>query len=75
MDFLEKQDDATEMFRDICSYLEKWLPRFQANNRSYITVAVGCTGGQHRSVYLCEKLGKHFLTKGYNAQVRHKELA
>jgi UPF0042 nucleotide-binding protein len=74
IDFLERQDDVNEMFADICHYLEKWLPRFQANNRSYITVAVGCTGGQHRSVYLCEKLGRHFLASGYNAQVRHKEL-
>ena len=75
IDFLDRQDDVADMFRDICIYLEKWLPRFQANNRSYITVAIGCTGGQHRSVYLCEKLGKHFQGKGYNAQVRHKELA
>lgn len=75
VDFLAQQEDVADMFSDICIYLEKWLPRFQANNRSYITVAVGCTGGQHRSVYLCEKLGKHFQTKGYNAQVRHKELA
>jgi UPF0042 nucleotide-binding protein len=73
--FLAQQEDVGEMFTDICNYLEKWLPRLQANNRSYITVAIGCTGGQHRSVYLCEKLGKHFLAKGYNAQVRHKELA
>lgn len=75
VEFLEAQEDVAEMFGDICSYLEKWLPRFQANNRSYITVAVGCTGGQHRSVYLCEKLGQHFTANGYNAQVRHKELA
>lgn len=73
--FLENQQDVTEMLQDIVAYLEKWLPRFQTNNRSYITVAIGCTGGQHRSVYLCEKLGRHFATKRYNAQVRHKELA
>lgn len=73
--FLENQQDVTEMLQDIVAYLEKWLPRFQTNNRSYITVAIGCTGGQHRSVYLCEKLGRHFAASGYNAQVRHKELA
>jgi UPF0042 nucleotide-binding protein len=73
--FLEQQKEVAEMLGDIQVFLEKWLPRYQANNRSYITVAIGCTGGQHRSVYLCEKLGKHFASKGYNAQVRHKELA
>lgn len=73
--FMSDHPEVAEMYNDISSYLEKWLPRFQANNRSYITVAVGCTGGQHRSVYLCEKLGQHFRSRGYNAQVRHKELA
>ncbi|MFN0003004.1 MAG: RNase adapter RapZ [Pseudohongiellaceae bacterium] len=73
--FLEQQADVHEMFTDIKAYLERWLPRIQANNRSYITVAIGCTGGQHRSVYLCEKLKQHFNSSSYNAQVRHKELA
>ena len=73
--FLANQPEVEEMLEDVRRFLEKWLPRFASNNRSYITVAVGCTGGQHRSVYLCEKLVKHFRTKGYNAQVRHKELA
>lgn len=74
-DYLESQPDVQEMFRDITTYLERWLPRFLANNRSYITVAIGCTGGQHRSVFLCEKLRQHFQACGYNAQVRHKELS
>ena len=73
--FLEQQADVHEMFTDIKAYLERWLPRIQANNRSYITVAIGCTGGQNRSVYLCEKLKQHFNSSSYNAQVRHKELA
>lgn len=75
IDWLEGQLEVQEMFEDICDFLERWLPRFQANNRSYITVAIGCTGGQHRSVFLCEKLKQHFNGCGYNAQVRHKELA
>jgi RNase adapter protein RapZ len=75
IDYLESQTEVQEMYDDIRQYLEHWLPRFQANNRSYITVAIGCTGGQHRSVFLCEKLRKHFQASGYNAQVRHKELA
>ncbi len=75
IDYLEAQPEVNEMFIDIRTFLERWLPRFQAHNRSYITVAIGCTGGQHRSVFLCEKLKQHFAASGYNAQVRHKELA
>lgn len=75
IDYLDAQPEVLEMYEDIRQYLEHWLPRFQANNRSYITISIGCTGGQHRSVFLCEKLRKHFEACGYNAQVRHKELA
>ncbi|MDY6984147.1 MAG: RNase adapter RapZ [Pseudomonadota bacterium] len=75
IDYLEAQPEVNEMLADICSFLERWLPCFQNHNRSYITVAIGCTGGRHRSVYLCEKLKQHFAACGYNAQVRHKELA
>ena len=63
------------MYTDIKTYLEKWLPCFEDNNRSYITVALGCTGGQHRSVYLCEKLARAFIENIHNVQVRHRELA
>lgn len=75
IDYLDGQSEVQQMFEDISEFLERWLPRFQANSRSYITVAIGCTGGQHRSVFLCEKLKQHFDACGYNAQVRHKELA
>lgn len=73
-EFLEKQADFNKMFREISNYLANWLPRFEANNRSYMTVAIGCTGGQHRSVYLSEKLHDHFVSKWDNVQVRHREL-
>lgn len=72
--FLDAQEVVQEMIIDIAVYLEKWLPRFEQNNRSYITVAVGCTGGQHRSVYLCEKLGKRFAGHIDSILVRHREL-
>lgn len=72
--FLDSQEIVQEMIDDIAAYLEKWLPRFEQNNRSYITVAVGCTGGQHRSVYLCEKLGKRFTGDIKSILVRHREL-
>jgi len=74
-DYLREQQEVNEMLSDITAFLERWLPSYQANNRSYVTVAVGCTGGRHRSVYLCEKLNQHFQAAGYNAQVRHKDLS
>ena len=73
--FLDVQSEVQEMYTDIKTYLEKWLPCFEDNNRSYITVALGCTGGQHRSVYLCEKLARAFIENIHNVQVRHRELA
>ena len=73
-EFMESQPEAAEMVEDIAHWLEKWLPRFASNNRSYITIALGCTGGQHRSVYLCEKLGERFSAPGKNVLVRHREL-
>ena len=72
--FLENQQEVTDMAADIQSYLLKWLPHYESNNRSYITVALGCTGGQHRSVFLCEKLGMHFRSIIKNVQIRHREL-
>lgn len=72
--FFENHPIVEEMFDDICGYLEKWLPCFEANNRSYMTVAIGCTGGQHRSVYLAERLAKKFNQPASNVQVRHREL-
>lgn len=74
IEFLNKQSLVTEMLDDISQYLTKWLPSFESNNRSYMTVGIGCTGGQHRSVYLCEQLGKRFTGITTNVQVRHREL-
>jgi UPF0042 nucleotide-binding protein len=72
--YLDSQQEVQEMYEDIKSYLQRWLPRFEENNRSYMTVALGCTGGQHRSVYLSEKLGKYFQDHLNNVQIRHREL-
>ena len=74
IDFLEEQDAVGEMYQDLENYLERWLPRYQANNRSYITIAVGCTGGQHRSVYLSERLKTHFAERFHDVQVRHRDI-
>lgn len=72
--FLDSQDEVQKMLSDIQRFLETWLPSFEHNNRSYMTVAIGCTGGQHRSVYLTEKLGKIFSPTFASIQVRHREL-
>ncbi|MEE8243585.1 MAG: RNase adapter RapZ, partial [Pseudomonadales bacterium] len=53
---------------------ERWLPRFEDNHRVYMTVGLGCTGGQHRSVYMAERLGSHFEERHENVLVRHREL-
>lgn len=72
--FIETQPDAMEMLADIRGYVEKWLPGFVRDNRSYLTVAIGCTGGQHRSVYMVEQLARHFRAQGQRVLVRHREL-
>lgn len=73
-EFLDAQEEVQDMLEDIKNYLQKWLPKYESNNRSYITVAIGCTGGQHRSVYVSEKLGQYFSSKISNAQIRHRDL-
>ncbi|WP_435627787.1 RNase adapter RapZ [Candidatus Ferrigenium straubiae] len=74
IEFLENIPAAQDMFGDIRNFVERWLPCFVADNRSYLTVAIGCTGGQHRSVYLAEKLARHF-ERQQQVLVRHRELA
>ncbi|WP_137818168.1 RNase adapter RapZ [Pseudomonas sp. 2FG] len=72
--YLAAQPDVEEMFQDILAYLVKWLPRFAASNRAYVTIAIGCTGGHHRSVYLAERLGQALKKTLKNIQVRHRDL-
>lgn len=74
IDFLEAEEAVNLMYQDIEDFMTRWLPRYQANNRSYITIAVGCTGGQHRSVYLSERLKKHFNQQFSDVQVRHRDI-
>ena len=74
IDFLGKQTEVNAMFEDICSYLDNWLPSFEDNNRSYMTIAIGCTGGMHRSVYLSERLCSCYAKRLDHVQVHHREL-
>lgn len=76
--FLEAQPEVQRMLADIRRYLEDWLPAYIRDNRSYLTVALGCTGGQHRSVWFAEKLAAHFRPQGeqrVRVLVRHRALA
>lgn len=72
--FLKKETDVIEMFEDIRRYVRRWLPKHEENQRSYLTVAIGCTGGQHRSVYLSEQLAQTFKSIHPNTQIRHRDL-
>jgi UPF0042 nucleotide-binding protein len=73
VDYLREQPEATEMLDMIETFLRRWLPAFEDDQRSYLTVAIGCTGGQHRSVYLAERLAERFRQRA-GTLVRHREL-
>ena len=75
IEFLESQVDVASMLADIIGFLTRWIPKFQTNNRSYMTVSIGCTGGQHRSVYLANRLYEHFSQQQPFVKVIHKELS
>jgi UPF0042 nucleotide-binding protein len=72
-DYLADQPEVGLMRSQIAAFLTQWLPSFAADQRSYLTVAIGCTGGQHRSVYLVEALAKQFAHHG-RVLKRHREL-
>lgn len=74
IEFMQRNDEVQAMFDEIRGFLERWLPRFEREDRSYLTVALGCTGGMHRSVYLVQRLANHFSTQGVKTQVRHREI-
>ncbi|MBP8161981.1 MAG: RNase adapter RapZ [Propionivibrio sp.] len=73
IDFLEAEPDVLRMRDDIARFVETWLPAYIRDNRSYLTVGIGCTGGQHRSVYIAEWLAQHFSDRA-RVLVRHREL-
>ncbi len=72
-DYLAAQPDAVEMLERIAAFLRRWLPAFKADQRAYLTVAIGCTGGQHRSVWFAERLAERF-GKEAAPLIRHREL-
>ncbi len=72
--YLATQPEVTAMQADITGFLERWLPSYEAQDRAYVTVAIGCTGGQHRSVYLVEQLAPHFKQRFPQVVIKHREL-
>ena len=72
-EFLQRQPEVHQMQADIAGFLQRWLPKLAADHRSYVGVAIGCTGGQHRSVFLSEQLSRAFASQ-YTVLLRHREL-
>ena len=73
IEFLASYPEVSSMLDDIRGFIEKWLPSFKDDNRSYLTIAIGCTGGQHRSVYIAEQLARHFRATE-QVVCRHRQL-
>jgi len=73
--FLQGQERVERFVTQVGDFLRNWIPCFEADNRNYLTIAIGCTGGQHRSVYLAERLGQEFRQHYENVLIRHRELA
>lgn len=74
IDFLEQIPDVERMAADIQRFVTDWLPNYVRDNRSYLTVAIGCTGGQHRSVYLSERLARAFRGQVQEVLLRHRSM-
>jgi RNase adapter protein RapZ len=72
-DFLEATDYAKEMLDELITLLDRWISRFEHEDRSYLTIAIGCTGGRHRSVYMAERLAAHFRAK-WHIVLTHRDL-
>jgi RNase adapter protein RapZ len=75
VEFLGRSEEVAGFMADLTGLLERWLPSLERSNRSYLTVAVGCTGGQHRSVYVAEQLARHFDSSYGSVLIRHRDLA
>lgn len=73
-DYLSGQEKVAAMLHDLQDFFKRWIPSFEQNNRSYLTIAIGCTGGMHRSVYLGERLGEFLKQHFKHVQVRHRQL-
>ncbi|WP_199609755.1 RNase adapter RapZ [Flocculibacter collagenilyticus] len=75
IDYLSTQPLVTKLVWQVNSFLSTWLPHLERNNRSYLTVAIGCTGGQHRSVFIAETLANIYRKLKSDVQIQHRELS
>lgn len=73
-EWLDEKPDVMQFAGDLRVFLETWLPRFESDGRSYVTICIGCTGGRHRSVYLAERLAEHFRQRYAQVLTYHREL-
>lgn len=74
IDFLKSKDSVVDYINQIEIFVNTWLPQIERNNRSYLTIGIGCTGGQHRSVFIAQQLSERFKSRNKNVQVRHLTL-
>lgn len=74
IEFLQSQEEVQDMMNHIEGFLQNWIPKFTQQNRCYLTVSIGCTGGQHRSVFIAEQLYDNFKDSNDNVAIRHREL-
>ncbi len=74
INFLSSHQDVIDLKEQIQQFISNWLPSLEKNNRSYLTVAIGCTGGKHRSVFVAQQLALHFTQLGKHVQIRHTSL-
>jgi UPF0042 nucleotide-binding protein len=74
-EYLAAQPLVNKFVFQINNFMSTWLPHLERNNRSYLTVAIGCTGGKHRSVYIAETLARQFRSRERDIKVRHREMS
>lgn len=74
IEYFEQQALVNKFQHHLENFITTWLPEIELNNRSYLTIAIGCTGGQHRSVYIAQQLAKHFSSGRHSIQIHHREL-
>ena len=74
IDFFNNEPEVLSYFKDVEHFFSKWIPLFEKGTRTYLSIAIGCTGGQHRSVFLAERLYNSLKEKAYMVTVKHREL-
>ncbi len=74
IDFFNDEEDVNKLSQQLIDFIETWMPALKNNNRSFVTIAIGCTGGQHRSVFIAQHLYEYFQQAGQHTQIRHRTL-